>query len=85
LINECPQNFNGFSNCYAAIVFNDIPRNNASAPIQYTIMGDSGLKRIDVVHHNGDYERRVMPLQWAVDQVLQTLLVVVKKLTPFRL
>ncbi|KAJ7347934.1 hypothetical protein DFH08DRAFT_1001291, partial [Mycena albidolilacea] len=73
LINECPQNFNGFSNCYAAIVFNDIPRNNASAPIQYTIMGDSGLKRIDVVHHNGDYERRVMPLQWAVDQAIMEM------------
>ncbi|KAJ7822826.1 hypothetical protein B0H14DRAFT_3726268 [Mycena olivaceomarginata] len=79
LLDECPQNFNGFSGCYAGVVFSDIPRNNASAPITYTIMGQSGLNRIDVMHEKGDYERRVMPLQWAVDQVSQTLLVVRKK------
>ncbi|KAJ7324046.1 hypothetical protein DFH08DRAFT_711660 [Mycena albidolilacea] len=42
LLDECPQNFNGFSGSYAGVVFNDTPRNNASVPITYTIMGHSG-------------------------------------------
>jgi ATP-binding cassette subfamily A (ABC1) protein 3 len=65
---ECPQNFNGFSECYAAVVFYDIPA-NTSSPVNYTILADSGLFHIDVVHHNSDFETRVLPLQWAVDQV----------------
>ncbi|KAF7354426.1 hypothetical protein MVEN_01131600 [Mycena venus] len=73
VLSECPQNFNGFSECYAALIFYDIPRDNASAPIKYTIMGDSGLCRIDVKHHEGDYERRIMPLQWALDQVIMEM------------
>ncbi|KAJ7706884.1 hypothetical protein B0H17DRAFT_972841 [Mycena rosella] len=67
---ECHQNFRGLSGCYAGLMFNDIPRDNASAPIDYTLLVDSGLGRIDVVHHSGDYETRVMPLQWAVDQAI---------------
>jgi hypothetical protein len=65
---ECPQNFNGFSECYAGVVFYDIPANVAS-PINYTILADSGLFHIDVVRHSSDFETRVLPLQWAVDQV----------------
>ena len=37
--------------------------------LNYTIQVDGGLTFIDVVHHAGDYERRVLPLQWAVDSV----------------
>jgi ATP-binding cassette, subfamily A (ABC1), member 3 len=37
--------------------------------LNYTIHLDAGLGFIDVVHHAGDYERRVLPLQWAVDSV----------------
>ncbi|KAJ6525396.1 hypothetical protein B0H19DRAFT_1214941 [Mycena capillaripes] len=69
MVAQCPQNFRGFSTCYGGIVFNDLPRNNASAPINYTLIADYGLNRIDVSHHTGDFQTRVMPLQWAVDQV----------------
>ncbi|KAJ6479217.1 hypothetical protein C8R47DRAFT_1019314, partial [Mycena vitilis] len=66
---ECPQNFNGFSECYAGVVFYDIPA-SATAPVNYTILADSGLFHIDVVRHNSDFETRVLPLQWAVDQAI---------------
>ncbi|KAF7347231.1 hypothetical protein MVEN_01478000 [Mycena venus] len=66
---ECPQNFNGFSECYAAVVFYDIPA-NATRPVNYTILADSGLFHIDVVRHSSDFETRVLPLQWAVDQAI---------------
>ncbi|KAJ7881460.1 hypothetical protein B0H13DRAFT_2049321, partial [Mycena leptocephala] len=70
MVAQCPQNFRGFSTCYGGIVFNDLPRNNASAPINYTLIADYGLNRIDVSHHTGDFQTRVMPLQWAVDQAI---------------
>ncbi|KAJ7083365.1 hypothetical protein B0H15DRAFT_785012 [Mycena belliarum] len=66
---ECPQNFNGLSECYAAVIFNDIPANSGT-PVNYTILADSGLRHIDVVKHNSDFETRVMPLQWAIDQAI---------------
>ncbi|KAJ6554510.1 hypothetical protein B0H19DRAFT_1262854 [Mycena capillaripes] len=69
LLAECIPNFNGFSDCYAAVVFRDIPQNQ-SAPIIYDFLADSGLGRIDVEHHNGDVETRVMPLQWAIDKAI---------------
>lgn len=62
----CPQNFNLFSECWAAVVFNSLPA-QAEAPVNYTIRGDGGLLHIDVVRHNSDYEKRILPLQWAVD------------------
>ncbi|KAJ7606783.1 hypothetical protein FB45DRAFT_847352 [Roridomyces roridus] len=65
---ECPQNFNGFSECYAAVIFYDIPADGS--PVNYTILADSGLFHIDVVRHNSDFETRVLPLQWAVDQAI---------------
>ncbi|KAJ6506519.1 hypothetical protein C8R45DRAFT_969887 [Mycena sanguinolenta] len=70
MVAQCPQNFRGFSTCYGGIVFNDLPRNNASAPINYTLIADYGLNRIDVSHHTGDFQTRVKPLQWAVDQAI---------------
>jgi ATP-binding cassette subfamily A (ABC1) protein 3 len=67
---ECPQNFNLFSECFAAIVFNDIPTNgNSTNPINYTIRADAGLSYINVQRHNSDFEKRILPLQWAVDKV----------------
>ncbi|KAJ7083358.1 hypothetical protein B0H15DRAFT_422992 [Mycena belliarum] len=65
---ECPQNFNGFSECYAAVIFNAVPA-SPTTPINYTILADSGLFHVDVVRHKSDFETRVLPLQWAVDQV----------------
>ncbi|KAJ7083357.1 hypothetical protein B0H15DRAFT_911901 [Mycena belliarum] len=66
---ECPQNFNGLSECYAAVIFNNIPA-NPTTPINYTILADAGLLHIDVVRHKGDFETRVLPLQWAIDQAI---------------
>lgn len=67
----CPQNFNLFSECFAAVSFNSIPpMNNTDAlPINYTISADGGLFHIDSPKHNSDYEKRILPLQWALDEV----------------
>jgi ATP-binding cassette, subfamily A (ABC1), member 3 len=64
---SCQQNFNGFSECYAAIVFNSI---DESSILNYTIHADAGLFFIDVQGHQSDFEKRVFPLQWAVDQAI---------------
>ncbi|KIM45099.1 hypothetical protein M413DRAFT_65825 [Hebeloma cylindrosporum] len=66
---ECPQNFNFFSQCFAAITFIDIPTNR-SKPINYTISADSGLAFIDAIGHTSDFEKRILPLQWAIDQAI---------------
>ncbi|KAF7340910.1 hypothetical protein MSAN_02075900 [Mycena sanguinolenta] len=78
---ECPQNFNGFSECFAAVVFYDIPA-NVTSPVNYTILADSGLFHIDVVRHTSDFELRVLPLQWAVDQAIIELRTGVTAATP---
>jgi ATP-binding cassette subfamily A (ABC1) protein 3 len=76
---QCPQNFNLFSSCFAAVAFYDIPGpsatnatsggSGAGRSVNYTISADSGLQFIDVVNHKSDFEKRVLPLQWAIDQV----------------
>ena len=40
-----------------------------SKHVNYTIFADAGLSFIDVAHHTSDFETRIFPLQWAVDQV----------------
>lgn len=66
----CPQNFNLFSQCFAAVAFNVLPTSaNDTTPYDYTIRADGGLFHIDVVKHTSDYERRILPLQWALDSV----------------
>lgn len=66
----CPQNFNLFSECFAAVAFTSIPvEDNATSPIRYTIRADAGLFYINVVQHTSEYELRILPLQWAIDQV----------------
>jgi ATP-binding cassette, subfamily A (ABC1), member 3 len=61
----CPQNFNLFSECFAAVAFNDLPAiANDTHSINYTIRADGGLYHIDVVRHSSDFERRILPLQW---------------------
>ncbi|TFK69908.1 P-loop containing nucleoside triphosphate hydrolase protein [Pluteus cervinus] len=69
IITSCPQNFNGFSECFGAVAFNDIPT-DPTRPINYTIRADGGLFFIDVIHHKSDFEKRILPLQWAVDQAI---------------
>ena len=71
IVDSCPQNFNLFSECFAAIAFNDIPE---SGPINYTIRADGGLFYINVEKHTSDFELRVLPLQWAIDQVCSLFL-----------
>ncbi|KAK7049037.1 hypothetical protein R3P38DRAFT_3307634 [Favolaschia claudopus] len=56
---ECPQNFNGFSECNAGLVFYDIPA-NVTSPVNYTILADSRLFHIYVVHHTSDLETRAI-------------------------
>jgi hypothetical protein len=66
----CPQNFNLFSECFAAVAFIHLPTSaNDTNPIDYTIRADGGLFHIDVVHHTSDFEKKILPLQWAVDKV----------------
>jgi ATP-binding cassette, subfamily A (ABC1), member 3 len=65
----CPQNFNLFSECFSAIAFNELPAvPNVTDTINYTIRADGGLFHVDVIRHTSDFERRILPLQWAVDQ-----------------
>ncbi|GJJ10065.1 hypothetical protein Clacol_004291 [Clathrus columnatus] len=115
----CPQNFNLFSECFAAVAFTSFPPpmnvSLSSVPpippplnvtsitglgagpvnfsqislnetvfdapngtdilppqslLNYTIRADAGLGFIDVVHHKSDFEIRVLPLQWAIDQAI---------------
>ena len=67
--NACPQNFNLFSECFAAVAFNSLPGPNGTLPLNYTLRADGGLFHIDVTKHSSDYERRLLPLQWAIDSV----------------
>ncbi|KAG1763849.1 hypothetical protein EDD22DRAFT_482473 [Suillus occidentalis] len=68
---QCPQNFNMFSQCFAGIAFNSLPINATdTAPINYTIIADGGLAHINVYSHTSDFETRMLPLQWALDQAI---------------
>lgn len=71
IVAACPQNFNLFSECFAAVVFNSMPSSDGenAEPVNYTIRADAGLYHIDAVKHSSDYEKRILPLQWAIDQV----------------
>ncbi|TBU26630.1 P-loop containing nucleoside triphosphate hydrolase protein [Dichomitus squalens] len=66
----CPQNFNLFSECFAAVAFNSLPGPDGTLPLNYTLRGDGGLFHIDVTKHSSDYEKRLLPLQWAVDSAI---------------
>ncbi|KAJ3806238.1 hypothetical protein F5876DRAFT_91149 [Lentinula aff. lateritia] len=78
---QCPQNFNLFSECFAAVAFYDIP-SLGTGPINYTILADGGLVHIDVVKHTSDFEERILPLQWAIDQAIVELQTGVQLPTP---
>ncbi|KAG8830701.1 hypothetical protein FRC17_004390, partial [Serendipita sp. 399] len=51
----CEQNFNGYSDCWAAVVFSDI---KGFSGVNYTIRADAGLRYINVEKHTSDYELR---------------------------
>ncbi|KAH8835982.1 P-loop containing nucleoside triphosphate hydrolase protein [Flagelloscypha sp. PMI_526] len=65
---QCPQNFNLFSECYAAVAFYDAVPGTRS--VNYTILADGGLAYVNVEDHTSDYEKRIMPLQWALDKAI---------------
>lgn len=68
---QCPQNFNMFSQCFAGIAFNSLPMNATDmTSINYTISADGGLAHINVYSHTSDFETRMLPLQWALDQAI---------------
>ncbi|KAH9486075.1 ABC transporter A family member 6 [Psilocybe cubensis] len=71
IVASCRQNFNGLSACYAGVSFNDVSISHfQSNPLNYTIVADAGLIHIDVEHHTGDIENRILPLQWAIDKAI---------------
>ena len=79
IFSECPQNYHGYTPCFAAILFQNIPYTNSSGfglnpNITYTIYADWGLKYVNVEQHTSDFEERIMPLQWEVDRVCFLLL-----------
>ncbi|KAM6499563.1 hypothetical protein JOM56_005071 [Amanita muscaria] len=79
----CPENFIGLSQCFGAVIFYDIPANSsASRPVNYTIQADAGLGHIDVQRHTSDYEQKVLPLQWAIDNAIIELQTGVQLQTP---
>ena len=65
----CLQNPNGQSRCFASVIFDQIPVSGSDGTFNYTIRVNSGIGHIDVKSHNSDYERIVLPLQWAVESV----------------
>jgi ATP-binding cassette subfamily A (ABC1) protein 3 len=71
---QCPQNFDLTSQCFAAIAFNYLPMNATdTTPVNYTISADAGLVYVNVISHTSDFETRILPLQWALDQVSLSL------------
>jgi hypothetical protein len=77
--NSCRQNFNGFSECYGAVVFNSVDEHGV---LNYTIRADAGLFFVDVQRHTSDFEQRVFPLQWAVDRAIISVTTGVEMPTP---
>lgn len=67
---SCQQNFNGFSECWASVIFYDI---TGFSGVNYTIRADAGLRYINVFGHTSDVEQRVLPLQWALDSAIISL------------
>lgn len=65
----CTQNPSSKSQCFAGIIFEHIGAADSNFPVNYTIIADSSLGFVDVRGHKSDYERRILPLQWAVESV----------------
>lgn len=63
---HCPQNLNGFSECFAALVFSQVDPEEQR--LNYTLRGDFGYRSVDVDSPgNDDQASRFLPLQWAVE------------------
>jgi ATP-binding cassette subfamily A (ABC1) protein 3 len=74
----CVQNFNGHSRCFASVTFNPplvheyTNQPNLNNTVGYLIQVDAALRHIDV-RGQSDYERRMFPLQFALDQAITEL------------
>ena len=72
----CPQTLNELSECFAAINFNNVSESPGNFDnidvISYTLLSDGARATVDVVKHGGDFMDKIMPLQWAIDQVRST-------------
>ncbi|KAG8983110.1 hypothetical protein FRB90_006304, partial [Tulasnella sp. 427] len=80
---SCPTNYNGRSSCYAGVIFNGLPpSNDTESPIYYIIRGDMGQTYVNVKRHTGDFEKNLLPIQWAIDSAIIELKTGVKPPTP---
>ncbi|ORX35007.1 hypothetical protein BD324DRAFT_633591 [Kockovaella imperatae] len=66
LARECPENFNLLSECFGALVFDNVDPD--SRTLNYTLRGDFGLVMTNVDQTSkDDVQVRYLPLQWAID------------------
>ncbi|KAH9948219.1 P-loop containing nucleoside triphosphate hydrolase protein [Amylocystis lapponica] len=88
---SCPENYNGYSECFGAVEFQSLPGlptqasgsgTNVTTAFNYTLRLDQGLFYINVAKHTSDYEKRVIPLQWAIDSAIIELTTGVQPPTP---
>ncbi|ORY26511.1 hypothetical protein BCR39DRAFT_541062 [Naematelia encephala] len=61
----CPQNYNGLSNCFAAVSFGAM--DEAAHELTYTLRSDFGLTSVDVDDHTKDDVQLRLPFQWAIE------------------
>ena len=67
----CPQAFNGLSSCFGAVEFTNFTSAGQNlANVAYNLRFDPGLDRVEVSTNTGDAEKRILPLQWAVDSAI---------------
>lgn len=63
---ECPQNLNGFSECFAALVFTEVDPD--SQTLNYTLRADFGYGTVNTADPTkDDAQARLIPLQWSVE------------------
>lgn len=71
VLNICPENLRGSSQCYGGIGWNSIDLENNI--YNYTIRGNSGISLINIASHRSDTDVYVLPLQWAIDKAITNM------------
>lgn len=66
----CPQSFTGLSGCFGAVVFDSLTSDPGTRSTNYTLRFDPGLNKVNVRDNSGDIEKRMFPLQWALDSAI---------------
>lgn len=68
IVTMCPESFGDISPCFAGLVFGDL--DVSTGTLNYTMRGDDGLTQVDPVDlANDDFQKRFLPLQWAIESV----------------